>query len=130
MHNDLFLELLEFIIDGGSRAEWLSDKMLPNNQLLKYVAETVGADKQLESAIAKRSDYLFEKVLFDSDKAESMDKNDVPGAKLAIDTLKWFLSVENPEKFSTKVVANSGSGEIFLLDTGIRRGGNEGEQSD
>ena len=69
------------------------------------------------------ADYYFEKAL---DRAESdMSKEEVPAAKLAVDTYKWAAEKSNPKKFGSKVEVDnklSGNVGLYVLNTGINRG--------
>lgn len=122
MHNDEFLDLLTHITDGGSIDDWLQRHDIRPSQLKLYLENTTGANDQLKKAASFRSDYLFESLISASKLCDDIDKNHVPAHKLKIDTIKWLLSVQDPEKFTSKIsTTTSGGGEVIILDTGIRR---------
>ena len=54
-------------------------------------------------------------------------KDDVPGAKLRADMVKWVASKYHPEMFGdrTKVVGDAAQPVSFVIETGIRRGRDE-----
>jgi len=68
------------------------------------------------------ADYYFEKAL---ERAEGeLSKEEVPGAKLAVDTYKWAAEKSNPKRYGSKVEVDnklSGNVGLYVLNTGINR---------
>lgn len=48
-----------------------------------------------------RADVFFEKIVDSID--DVLEKDEVPAAKLRLDTLKYVAAIDNPEKYSEKV---------------------------
>lgn len=128
MSDELFLDLLNHIYRQGSVADWHRQNSVTPIELDLYLDNTVGARKKYTTAINRRSDLLFEELLHCTKQCEVIDKNDVPQLKLKSDIIKWFLSVQDPEKFTNKISATTdGGAQVLVLDTGIRRDSDESE---
>lgn len=57
------------------------------------------------------------------------DKDEIPGRKLAVETLKWSAEKDDPETFGNKVKVEGSVSIEMKLETGIRRLGDEGAPS-
>lgn len=57
--------------------------------------------EQLAEAKKDRADLFYEKIVDSVD--DVLEKEEVPAAKLRIDTLKYLASIDNPDKYSEKV---------------------------
>lgn len=53
----------------------------------------------------------------------ALEKDQVPAAKLAVDTLKWYAEKSSPEQFGNKTVVEGNADKpiTIVVDTGIRR---------
>lgn len=128
MDSELFFTLIEHVTSGGSIDHWLLNRGVSASSLKSYLENTPGARKRLDSSITFRSEYLFETLITAANNCDSIEKADVPAHKLKIDTLRWVLSVQDPEKFTSKInTATTASGEVIMIDTGIRRDSDESE---
>jgi hypothetical protein len=58
-------------------------------------------DEAVLEAKKQRADVFYEKIVDSVDTV--LEKDEVPAAKLRIDTLKYLASVDNPDKYSEKV---------------------------
>lgn len=62
-------------------------------------------DAEFKEAVAEakraRADVFYEKIVDSVDLP--LEKEEVPAAKLRIDTLKYLASIDNPDKYSEKV---------------------------
>lgn len=87
--------------------------------------------QKIEDAYEARAELTRDRISSLAKEAESIDKEDVPGVKLAIDTKKWLAEKDGPKKYSgkTKIEADIRA-QVLTIDTGIRRPGDEGYNKD
>lgn len=79
---------------------------------------------EVKEALTKRSGVLFEKLLDFANIAAAQDS--AASIKVAIDTIKYVISVQHPEKYGAKVVNSETGVGGYFLETGIRRAGDAG----
>lgn len=76
--------------------------------------------KRYTEARKQRADYHFHKVVELADGAIGMDKEFVPGLKLAVDAHKWAAEKSDPERFAKPKEEGNTNGSITInLQTGV-----------
>ena len=82
--------------------------------------------KNLGAARRDRADVYYDRVMEIAEQ-DHIEKEDVSGLKLKSELYKWGAEKANPE-YGSKVVAGGPSGPMqIIIDTGIRRDGDEVE---
>lgn len=76
--------------------------------------------KRYQEARKQRADYHFHKVLELADGAAGVDKEFIPGLKLAVDAHKWAAEKSDPERFAKPKEEGNTIGSITInLQTGV-----------
>lgn len=76
--------------------------------------------KRYTEARKQRADYHFHRVIELADGGVGMDKEFIPGLKLAVDAHKWAAEKSDPERFAKpKEEGNTGSSITINLQTGV-----------
>lgn len=76
--------------------------------------------KRYTEARKQRADYHFHRVVELADGALGMDKDFVPGLKLAVDAHKWAAEKSDPERFAKPKEEGNNNGSITInLQTGV-----------
>ncbi len=88
--------------------------------------------EKLEAAIKDRSFYFQDMIIDDLKEVENLHKDEVPAKKLQVDTAFKLMEKSNPEVFGNKVQlsGNKDAPLTMVIDTGIRRQGDEGFDDD
>jgi hypothetical protein len=83
------------------------------------------ADK-IREAKKFAAEVLRDRALALGEQAVGMDKNEVPGQALAINTMKWAAEKADPATYGNKVEVSGGVTMELKLETGVRRSGDPG----
>lgn len=76
--------------------------------------------KRYTEARKQRADYHFHRVVELADGGIGMDKEFVPGLKLAVDAHKWAAEKSDPERFAKPKEEGNNNGSITInLQTGV-----------
>ena len=76
--------------------------------------------ERYQEARKQRADYHYYRAVDLADNAIGMNKDAIPGIKLAVDTHKWAAEKSDPELFNKKVEQSNGGTAINItLNTGV-----------
>jgi len=97
----------------------------PSHVIYNWARKYESFKKELEHAKADRAEYYHDKALDIAMMTE--DKDDVPAAKLKVDTLKWAAQAADPQRFSGKPDNKSDTNKPvqITINTGIKRNRND-----
>ena len=78
--------------------------------------------EKLEAARKDAADNFIDKIQEIAD-TKDIPKEDVPGARLRVDSYKWLAEKANPQKYSPKseIAADEDNPLQIVIDTGIKR---------
>ena len=78
--------------------------------------------EKLEQARKDAADNFIDKIQEIAD-ANNLPKDEVPGARLRVDSYKWLAEKANPQKYSPKsvIAADEDNPLQIVIDTGIKR---------
>lgn len=127
----------DLIADLVVEGENLSDmhkhySFVPRYSVLwRWRKQHPGFEEKITNAFEARAEFLRDQIHKKAREAPALDKDDIPGQKLAIETEKWLAEKDGPKKFSgkTKIEANVRA-QVVTIDTGIRREGDDGYNKD
>lgn len=93
--------------------------------LMHWRARSGDFDGALRMAFRTRAEVKRDKI--EDEIRHEIDKDAAPGKRVKIDALKWLAACDDKERFGTmkSEVSVTGAG-VLLVDTGIRRPGDEG----
>ena len=91
-----------------------------------------GFEEMLEASYKDRAYYFQDKIIEDLDEMANLSKDEVPAKKLQVDTTFKLMEKANPEKFGNnlKISGDAKSPLQFIIDTGVRRQGDDGFDDD
>ena len=95
---DRFLTL---IASGYTEPRALKELGVADGILSLLILRDSEFSEQLSEAKRKRGDVFYEKIVDTVDNV--FEKDEIPAAKLRIDTLKYLAAIDNPDKYSEKV---------------------------
>ncbi len=119
------------IVEGERISSICKDKNIPSYGIIsRWRRENTKFDEALKLAQEERAELFHDKAIKVAE--ESKDKNEVANDTLKVNTYKWAAGVGNPDRFGnkTKLVGDKNAPLAFVLDTGIRRKGDEGYNKD
>lgn len=93
-------EFLELISSGMTEPRALAHLGFPRPTYIQLLLKDADFKEQVELAKKARADIFYEKIVDSVD--EVLDKNEVPGAKLRFEKLKYAAAVDNPDKYGEK----------------------------
>jgi hypothetical protein len=108
------------MVHGEKITRICEDKNMPSYGVIQQWRKAhEGFSKNYDEAKLDRSDYYFDKVINEAEKAE---ETTVATAKLKIDSYKWAASVSKPSEYGQKSKGNIEIGSVIIkVDTGIVR---------
>lgn len=121
------------VVEGYSLSEMgkLFAYIPPYSVLWRWRKQFPEFAQKLEDAFEARAELTRDEIAREAKEAPSLDKDEIPGAKLSIDTKKWLAEKDGPKKYSgkTKIEAEVRA-QVLTIDTGIRREGDAGYNKD
>ena len=124
MTEELCDELCDLVSSGSSFGEAavqtftaLDNPELRKKLFYKYRRECKEFRERTDTALEERATALAEQVLEEG--RVHRHKDDVPGAKLKYDTLKWAAEVGDPKRYSKKSEGATGGPAQILIITGV-----------
>ena len=112
--------ICSLVRSGSSLVDIARQKDMPSiNRIYSWLQMYPEFKKRYQAARKDRADYYHDQAL---DRALSVShKDDVPAAKLAVDTLKWAAEKANPENYGqkTEVKQTGGQSITISLQTGV-----------
>jgi hypothetical protein len=100
-------DILDLIVQGKPEYQIAKELHFEMIDLVNALISDTEFAEQLQKARAIRAERWVGKVtgLIETESGSPIiyDKDDVPGAKLAIDTYKWLAKVDNPQRFGDKL---------------------------
>lgn len=93
-------EFLELISSGMTEPRALAYLGFPRPTYIQLLLKDADFKEQVELAKKARADIFYEKIVDSVD--EELTKNDVPGAKLRFEKLKYAAAIDNPDKYGEK----------------------------
>jgi hypothetical protein len=111
------------IANGEALMNICSDPQMPSySTFCRWRRENEVVRLAYEAALFDRADSMRDRAVNTAEKAEEAGHE-----RLKVDTYKWAASVDNPNKYSTKTKADVTVGVTqWVIDTGVRRPGDEG----
>ena len=91
--------------------------------MARWRAENPDFDAAISLAMTMRADHYADLIAADIEDVKNLSKDEVPGAKLRFDKLKWLAAVGNPDRYGqkTKINAEIEQSVTIIFDTGINR---------
>lgn len=124
---ELFARMMEHVMKGKTISQICKFKGYPQAfNFYKWLERNEDLRLQYNHAKKCRADALHDKALAIADK--DIGKDEAPGERLKADILMWGAEVNNPDIYGkrTKVTGDANAPIAFIIDTGIRRVGDEG----
>ena len=121
MGNDLIKfpeeEILNQVTKGTSEFQIVERIGITMTEFCSYLAKNPDFSARLDQARLLRSEKWVNNIvsLVQTETGTPIihDKDDTPGAKLAIDTFKWLAKVDNPDKYGEKTKVEAVNTHIF-----------------
>lgn len=107
-------------LEGESLLSISRDPAVPSYAtILKWARDNDGFRNQLKNARQLRALHMEEMALQVAEATE--DKDDVPAAKLKVDTYKWVAEVSDPDTYGKKttVQGNASAPIMIVVKTGV-----------
>lgn len=98
MDKEKFLQLIR---SGYTEPKAMAEVNVDPGLLPLLLVKDLKFREDLEEAKKSRADVFYEKIVDTVDTV--YEKDEVPGAKLRVDTLKYLAAIDNPDKYSEKV---------------------------
>lgn len=116
---------IQRVAEGKSITKTAKELSLPLAVVMRWRAGHDDFESALQMAFKTRAETIRDRVLDEIE--HGIDKDEAPGKRVVIDTLKWAAGVDDKNRFGTtkSEVAVTGGG-ILIVDTGIRREGDAG----
>jgi hypothetical protein len=113
-------DILELLVQGHSEYKACEMLGIPMMSLIGELALDTEFAEQLQKARSIRAERwangIAELVISPHTGTTIIhDKDDVPGVKLAIDTMKWLAKIDNPTKYGDKVDINVETKNIYEI---------------
>lgn len=128
-----FAEVLCSRIAGGKSLKALSEEpgMPSYATLMRWRTTVPEFAKMLDVAYADQADYRADKIMDEIDQVDA-DPDEIAKAGLKLKATQWAAQVHKPGKYAprTKVMGDANSPLQFVIETGIRRSGDDGYNVD
>lgn len=135
-YTTLDLELKKYEVTPG--VIFQIAKLVTSGKTLKHIADMEGMPPlhilyawkrnsddfrtMVQEAEKDRAEIFHGKIMDAVDEIRTVDKSDIPGLKLYVDTLKYLAESDNPEKFKAKGKDEENRGSVTIqVNTGIDR---------
>lgn len=93
----------------------------------RWRADNPDFNTAITMAKRSRAERAYEQIIEDTAKDEILSKDEVPGAKLRFEKLKYQAKMDYPQEYNEKNEGGGGDGGVtIIIDTGIRRAGDDG----
>ena len=119
------------IVEGESLYRICKDPNMPSySTVCKWKRNNSDFVEDLDQARVDRSEYYADQAIHEG--MEITHKDDVPVATLKHNVMKWAAGVGDAGRYGTKtkIVGDVNAPVSFIIDTGIRRSGDEGYNID
>ena len=118
------VDILDMIAEGNDEQEVCDHFSIRRGTLIQWVIRYPEFDDAMKNAKRMRAD-SYRTMIHRSVKDQiknPLGKDEVPGDKLIFDKLKWLASVDDPDKYGTKIKhdGNLTAPVQILVDTGIK----------
>lgn len=118
--------LINLLTSGNSLVAARDLAGVEYHEFFTWLKEDKDFVKAYENALKNRATVLFETALDLGKSAVNQGKDEYSMTKLTIDTLKSAASLADPGRYGSKVEAMGEFAQGFIIETGIRRPGDEG----
>jgi hypothetical protein len=113
-------DILELLVQGHSEYKACEILNIPMMSLINELVVDTEFAEQLQKARSIRAERwvngIAELIISPTTGSTIIhDKDDVPGVKLAIDTMKWLAKVDNPQRYGEKMDINVESKNIYEI---------------
>lgn len=134
VYTDHLGDLIADLIIEGHKLSKLNKvfSFIPRYAVLsRWIRQYPGFREKIQYAYEARAELLRDQIQENVDDADSLDKDELAGLKLKIDTYKWMAEKDGPKKYSGKhKVEATVQAQVLTIDTGIRREGDPGYNKD
>lgn len=118
------IKILDAIATGADEQTACDAVSISRGTLIKWLIEYPEFEKALNTAKEMRADTYKSRVVdlaMERDgSVKHYEKDEVPSVKASFDMLKWLASVDNPDKYGTKVKHEGNVAPTqIIIDTGI-----------
>jgi hypothetical protein len=112
--------IVDRVTNGESLAKIARDPALPSySTILAWKAAFPEFSARVAMARKARAEVYFDKVLALAEDAPQVDRAEIPGIKLAIETYKWAAERSDPHTFGAKESSGNNGGVTVIIDTGM-----------
>lgn len=120
-------DIVSWYMQGKSLKECASLLGLSSaNAIYHLKAKDERFSNKLDRARASRGFYFEEKVVETAEQTLGESTEEVAAARLKVDAFKWAAGVNNPDVHGNKTkILGATAPTVFIIDTGIRRDGDE-----
>jgi hypothetical protein len=113
-------EILELLVQGHSEYKACEMLGIPMMSMINELLVNTEFAEQLQKARSIRAERwvngIAELIISPTTGSTIIhDKDDVPGVKLAIDTMKWLAKVDNPQRYGDKMDVNVETKNIYEI---------------
>ncbi len=118
------VDILDMIAEGNDEQEVCDSFSIRRGTLIQWIIKYPEFEEAMKNAKRMRAD-SYRTMVHKSVKDQivnPLSKDEVPGDKLIFDKLKWLASVDDPDKYGTKIKhdGNLSAPVQIVVDTGIK----------